>query len=264
MLDDFLIRAALGGALVAAVAGPLGCFIVWRRMAFFGDTMAHSGLLGVSLGLLAGVEPFLGVALVVVLAALALFWLERFRWLASDTVLGMLSHGSLALGLLAATSMPGVRFDLTGYLFGDVLAIGRDDLVVLGIGALVALGGLALIWRDLLAATVHEDLARAEGVDVRRARLVFALLIAILVAGAMKVVGILLVTALLIIPAAAARRLAATPEAMAAMATVTGVGAVLGGLSLSWWIDSPSGPSIVVAAIGLFALSVIGASLIRA
>ncbi|MEC9346419.1 MAG: metal ABC transporter permease [Pseudomonadota bacterium] len=263
MPDEFLIRAALGGALVAAVAGPLGCFVVWRRMAFFGDTMAHSGLLGVSLGLLAGIEPFLGVALVVVLAALALFWLERFRWLASDTVLGMLSHGSLALGLLAATSLPGIRLDLTGYLFGDILAIGRDDLLVLGIGGALALCGLAAIWRPLLALTVHADLARAEGVDVRRTRLVFALLVAVLVAGAMKVVGILLVTALLVVPAAAARRVSGTPEAMAVLASVIGVAAVLLGLGLSFWIDSPSGPSIVVAALALFAVITVAGSLVR-
>ncbi len=254
MLDDFLVRALLGGIMVALVAGPLGCFVVWRRMAYFGDTMAHSGLLGVSIGLLLAVQPIIGVAVVVVLAALALFWLERFRWLASDTALGMLAHGSLAVGLVVAATVPGLRIDLMSYLFGDILAIGKGDLLWIGIGAIVALSVLALIWRDLLAATVQSDLAKAEGVPVARVRLIFALLVALLIAAAMKIVGILLVTALLIIPAATARRLSGSPEAMAVWAGLVGCVAVTGGLGLSLWLDSPSGPSIVLAAIVAFLL----------
>lgn len=263
MLDDFLIRALLGGIMVALVAGPLGCFVVWRRMAYFGDTMAHSGLLGVSVGLLLSVQPVVGVALVVVLAALALFWLERFRWLASDTALGMLSHGSLAVGLVVASTVPGLRVDLMSYLFGDILAIGHGDLLWIAVGGAVALLVLWLIWRDLLAATVQPDLAQAEGVPVARVRLVFALLVALLIAAAMKVVGILLVTALLIVPAATARRASGSPEMMAVLAALLGSASVAGGLGLSLWIDSPSGPSIVVAAILLFLLVVAVTGLIR-
>ncbi|GJL86448.1 MAG: membrane protein [Minwuia thermotolerans] len=262
MLDDFLVRALLGGVMVALVAGPLGCFVVWRRMAYFGDTMAHSALLGVSLGLLLSVQPVIGVAVVVVIAAFALFWLERFRWLASDTALGMLAHGSLAVGLVMASTVPGLRVDLMSYLFGDILAIGRQDLVWIAAGVAVTMLTLALIWRDLLAATVQADLAKAEGVPVARVRLIFALLVALLIAAAMKIVGILLVTAMLIIPAAAARRVSGSPEVMAVVAALLGMVSVAGGLGLSLWIDSPSGPSIVLAAIVLFVLLLAGTGLV--
>lgn len=262
IMPDFVLYALVAGIGVAIVMGATGVFVVWRRMAYFGDTMAHSALLGVSLGLLLSIQPVIGVALVVVIAAFALFWLERFRWLASDTALGMLAHGSLAVGLVVASTVPGLRIDLMSYLFGDILAIGRQDLIWIAAGVAITMLALGLIWRDLLAATVQADLAKAEGVPVGRVRLIFALLVALLIAAAMKIVGILLVTALLIIPAAAARRVSGSPEVMALVAALLGAISVGGGLGLSLWIDSPSGPSIVLAAIILFVLVLAGTGLV--
>ncbi len=257
MLDDFLIRAGLAGIAVALVAGPLGCFVVWRRMAYFGDTMAHSALLGVALGFLLDVHPTLGVVVVTVAIALLLLALQDRPWLASDTLLGILSHASLSLGLVAIGLMAWLRLDLMGFLFGDILAVSAADLAWIGGGGAAVLAVLLWIWRPLLAATVHEDLARAEGVPTFRVRLVFMLLIALMIALAMKLVGVLLITALLIIPAAAARRLARTPEAMAVGAALLGAVAVVLGLTGSLHLDTPSGPSIVVAAALLFALALV-------
>jgi ABC-type Mn2+/Zn2+ transport systems, permease components len=256
-MDDFVLRALAAGCGIALMAGPLGSFVVWRRMAYFGDTLAHSALLGVALGFLLGVNPLIGVMGVCVALALALVGLQRHRALASDTLLGILSHASLSLGLVAIAFLETLRVDLISYLFGDILSVTPGDLAWIYGGGAVALGGLVLLWRRLLAVTVDEDLARVEGMPVEALRLAFMLLIALVIAAAMKIVGILLITSLLIIPAAAARRFARTPEAMAVLASIFGMVAVLGGLlaSLNW--DLPGGPSVVVAAAALFLASAV-------
>ncbi|MAE16641.1 MAG: zinc ABC transporter permease [Deltaproteobacteria bacterium] len=257
ILDDFFWRALLAGAGVALAAGPLGCFVVWRRMAYFGDTMAHSSLLGVALGFLLGIDLMLGVFAVVLVVALLLFAFQQQRQLAGDAVLGTLSHASLALGVLVISLMPWVRVDLMSYLFGDILAVTVEDLLWIYGGGVVALGVLLWIWRPLLAVTVDEALAQAEGIPAMRLQLLFMLLIAGLIALALKIVGILLVTSLLIIPATAARRYSRTPEQMAVGAALVGVVSVGLGLTTSLHFDTPSGPSIVVAAVIFFLFSVV-------
>ena len=257
ILDDFFWRSLLAGAGVALVAGPLGCFVVWRRMAYFGDTMAHSSLLGVALGFLLGIDLMLGVFAVALVVALLLFAFQRQRQLASDAVLGTLSHASLSLGMLVISLMTWVRVDLMSYLFGDILAVDVEDLLWIYGGGVVALGVLLWIWRPLLAVTVDEALAQAEGIPTLRLQLVFMLLIAGLIALAMKIVGILLITSLLIIPATAARRYSRTPEQMAMGAALVGVASVGLGLTTSLHFDTPSGPSIVVAAVLFFLCSVV-------
>lgn len=251
-MDDFILRALMGGMAVALVAGPLGAFVVWRRMAYFGDTLAHSALLGVALGFLLGISLNLTVIALCTGLAVLLVLLQRQRRLASDTLLGILAHSTLSLGLVAVAFLEGVRIDLMGYLFGDILAVSQTDLAWIFGGGLLALLLLAVLWRPLLAMTVHEDLARVEGVPVMWVSLGFMLLIAVVIAVAMKVVGILLITSLMIIPAATARRLAATPEQMAVLAGVFGALAVAGGVAGSLQWDTPTGPSIVVAAAALF------------
>jgi zinc transport system permease protein len=253
-LDDFLVRAALAGAGVALVAGPLGCFVVWRRMAYFGDTVAHAALLGVALALAfdAGVIPAVLVVALVVALAVARGTGRRY---AADTLLGVLAHGALAVGLVVLSFLPGGRGDLSAYLFGDILAVGRGDLALIWGGAGLAGLGLWLGWTRLLNSTLNEELAAAEGGDPERDRLLLTLALALLVAAALKVVGALLITAMLILPAAAARPLARTPEGMALAAAAIGAAAALGGLGLAWVADSPAGPSMVAAALGLFLVS---------
>jgi len=259
VLGDFFWRALLGGLGVALVAGPLGCFVVWRRLAYFGDTLAHSALLGIALSFLISVPLNLGVVITCVLIALALVLLSRTRTLATDTLLGILAHSALAIGLVALSFMPDVRVDLTGLLFGDLLAMTRQDLVWIYGGAAFVLTLLALLWRGLLMSTIHEELARVEGIPVERLRLALMLMFSLVIAVAMKIVGVLLITALLIIPAATARRLAHNPEHMTALAVVFGVVAVSGGLTLSWYLDTPAGPSVVVTAFLVFLMVYAGA-----
>lgn len=255
IFDDFIWRALIAGAGVAIVAGPLGCFIVWRRMAYFGDTIAHSGLLGVAGGLLLGVDLTLGIIVVAAVIAMMLFGLEGRARLASDTLLGILSHSALAIGLIAASFVVSARFDLLSYLFGDVLAVTTRDIIWIYAGGAAALAVMGVLWRPLLAASIDSDIALSEGVRVRLMKAAFMLLIAFAIAIAMKIVGILLITALMIIPAATARGFARTPEQMAVMASAIGVLAVGLGLAGSFGFDSPTGPSIVASAAVLFAVS---------
>jgi zinc transport system permease protein len=255
MLDDFFTRALVAGIGIALTVGPLGCFVVWRRMAYFGDTMAHSALLGVAFSLLLDLNMIVGVFAVAASVSLALLLLEKRQSLSTDSLLGILSHSTLALGLVIVTFMTWVRIDLNGFLFGDILAVSRSDIFFIYAGGIAVLTVMALIWRSLLATTVSPDLAAAEGMRPERARLVFMLLMALVIAISMKIVGILLITSLLIIPAAAARRFAATPETMAVIASLAGAVAVTLGLFGSLQFDTPSGPSIVVAALILFLLS---------
>ncbi|MBK1873302.1 zinc ABC transporter permease subunit ZnuB [Marinobacter sp. 1-3A] len=252
VLNDFFWRALLGGFGVALIAGPLGCFVVWRRMAYFGDTLAHSALLGIALSFLFSIPLNLGVLITSVILAMALLLFSRNKTLATDTLLGILAHSALAIGLVALSFMPEVRIDLTGLLFGDLLAMNRNDLLWIYGGAVVILTLLSVLWRGFLMSTIHEELARVEGVPVERLRLLLMLMFALVIAVAMKMVGVLLITALLIIPAATARRLANTPEQMAALAVVFGFIAVAGGLSMSWYLDTPAGPSVVVTAFTTF------------
>ena len=254
-MDDFMIRALIGGSGVAAVAGPLGAFVVWRRMAFFGGTLSHSALLGVALGFLLGINLNVGIFVVTAVVAVSLVALGRRARLSDDTLLGILAHASLALGLIVLASMEARRIDLMAYLFGDVLATTMGDIALIYGGGAVVIGVLVFLWRPLLSATVHEELAAVEGVPVTAVNFGFMMLLAVVVALAMKIVGILLVTSLIIIPAATARRFSATPEAMAVLAAVFGCLAVAGGLAGSMAFDTPSGPSIVVAAFALFLVS---------
>ena len=253
-MDEFLTRALAAGLGLALAAGPFGCFVVWRRMAYFGDTLAHSALLGVVFGMITGIEPSLGILLLALALAVVLGLSQGQKRLASDTVLGIVAHGALATGLVALSLMQSVRVNLMGWLLGDILAVGWTDVAVIWGGGALALLALWRLWPTLLAMSVDEDLAAAEGHNVARARLALMLLVALVVAGAMKVVGVLLVTALLIIPAAAARSLARTPEQMAGWAALLGMAAVISGLGGSWRFDTPSGPSVVVAAVLLFGL----------
>jgi zinc transport system permease protein len=263
MLEGFVLRALVGGVGIALVAGPLGCFVVWRRMAYFGSSIAHGALLGVALGLLFDLDLTPAVLGVSILLAGLLMLLERQRMLATDTLLGILAHAALAFGLIALAFMEGVRVDLMAYLFGDVLSIGWIDIAWIYGGGALALAALAGVWTPLLAATLNEELARAEGLPVGRARIVLMLLIALVVAISMKIVGVLLIVSLLIIPAAAARGFSRTPEAMAVLAAVFGVLAVLGGIAASMAWDWPAGPAIVAAATVIFVLSLAASAGLR-
>ena len=256
-MEEFLIRALLGGLGVAVAAGPLGCLVVWRRMAYFGATLAHSALLGVALGFVLGIHLTIGILLICFVVAVLLGVLERRQHLATDTLLGVLAHVTLAVGLVVLASMETLRVDLMGYLFGDILAIGRRDLLIIGVMTGGTLGALSWLWRDLLSMTVSEDLAAVEGVRVRRVRTGFIVLLAGVVAVGMKVVGILLVISLLIVPAAAARAHATTPEGMAIGAGVVGCLSVVIGLLGSVHWDVPTGPLIVVVAAMFFVASLV-------
>lgn len=246
-----MVRAALAGIGVALAAAPLGCFVVWRRMAFFGDATAHAAILGVALSLAFSISVFAGAMTVALLMALLINLLSG-RGYSMDTLLGVLSHSALAVGLVAVSFLSGVRIDLMAYLFGDILAVSRADLAVIWGGAALVVCLTGWRWSALLTATLNDDLARASGLRPEREKLVLTLALAVTVAVAIKVVGALLIAALLIVPSAAARPLSRTPERMALVAAGIGAGSAILGLRAAYAFDTPAGPSIVCVAAAIF------------
>ncbi len=261
MFDDFFLRALIAGILIACIAGFLGCFVVWRRMAYFGDSLAHSALPGIAVGLVASqygfsesVASMIGIIIVCSLCAIILTWLQQLRILATDTLLGIMAHSSLSLGMIAISLMNLPNVDLHSYLFGDLLTVGMHDIAWIALGGVVIFFTLHRNWQRFLLITIHEDLAKAEGIPTTRLNMLLMLLIAIAVALSIRIVGILLITSLLIIPAATARQLVTTPLQMAMTASLLAVCAMAVGLCNSLWLDIPSGASVVAVATGFFVL----------
>ena len=246
MIEPFLLRALLAAIGLGIVAAPLGCVIVWNRMAYLGETIAQASLIGVALGLALEVEPTFAVVLVALAAGGSILALGRQRILPIDSILGLMHHGALAAGVIATALVAGPAVDLLAYLFGDIFAVSSRDLVLLYGGGLLVLAATAVLWRSLVRIAVHEELAAAEGVPTRKVRAAFLLLLAVTIAAAIKIVGILLVIAFLIVPAVAARPFASTPERMALLAALVAVAGSAAGLALSWRLDTPGGPSIVL------------------
>ena len=252
MLDDFIARALVGGIALAIAAGPLGCFVVWRKMSFFGAALAHSSLLGVALGLLLGLSPEYTMVFVSIGCAWAFTMLQRQRLLHADALLGVIAHVTLALALVILPFLDNQRVDLVGYLFGDIIAISKNDLFFIGALAIMVLVVTARYWSDLLAITLDEDLAAVEGVAVTRVHLTFVTLLAVVIALGIKIVGMLLIISMLVIPAAASRWLARTPEQMVFLAILFGVLSTVGGLKASLRWDVPTGAAIVLVSAFIF------------
>ncbi len=250
---ELFMPALLAGLGIAVMTAPMGCFVVWRRMAYFGDSLSHSALLGVALGLVAGWSAQLGIVFICSLFAILLLWLQRKRVLSNDTLLGILAHAALSIGIVAIALLE-VRMNLHDYLFGNILTVTTIDIYWIFLGGSVVLFFLMFFWSDLVLATIHEDLAVAENIPAFFLQVLLMFLMTIIVAGSIRSVGILLLSALLIIPAASARQLARSPESMALMATVLAVLAVVFGLWASIELDIPSGPSIVLVSTALFVL----------
>ena len=261
-LEPFLINAILAGVAVAVITGVMGCFVVWRRMAYFGDSLAHSGLLGVALGFALGIAVNVGIILICSVFALLLLWLQHKEVLATDTLLGILAHSALALGMVTISVM-GRRIDLHSILFGDILTVTRLELWWIYIGGAIVIIMLLMNWSSLVLMTLQEDLAQAEGINVFLYNLLLMFLMTLVVAVSIRSIGILLVSSLLIIPAATARQITVSPEGMAVLSSLLGVTSVAFGIYFSFAFDTPSGPSIVVAAASLFIFVTIYCQTIR-
>lgn len=254
MIESFILHACAAGIGISMMAGPIGSMMVWRRMAFFGDALSHSALLGVALSLLINIHTGIGIVAATVFFSFMLALSQKQRSYSSDTILGILAHGTLAVGLVII-SLAGIRVDLYSFLFGDILSVTQDELITIFAVATLYLLILKSLWKSLLLTTINSDLAQAEGVNTQRVHTYFIILVALLVALSVKIVGVLLVTSLLIIPAATARIFSSTPERMAFLASCIGITSVLIGVFASMHWDIPTGPAIVVAATLLFSVS---------
>ncbi len=261
MLEPFFLRALVASLGLAVIAAPLGCFVVWQRLAYFGETVAQAGLIGVALGLALQMDITWGVLVVALAVAALLVWFSRQKLVGMDSVLGVLHHAALAAGVIAVSMIKGAPVDLSGFLFGDVYAVTWTDVATIFIGGVVVLGLVVWMWQPLLRLSVHEDLAAAEGVNRELVRTLFIVLLAVVIAVAMKIVGILLVMAFLVVPAVAARPLSRTPERMVILTALIAIASVCAGLWLSAVADTPGGPSIVLVMSLLAGLSLSWAAL---
>ena len=257
MFDDFFIRALIAGIGIAIVVGPLGCFVVWRRLSYFGDTLSHSALLGVTLAYSFSVNISLSVFVVSAVVALLLINLQKRTKLAGDSLLGLLAHSTLAIGLVLIGFLSYIRFDLMGLLFGDILAVTIEDIALVWVGGFVILGILYFIWKSLFSATVNYDLSAAEGMKPEVSNFIFTLLLAGVIAISIKMIGALLITGLLLIPAATARNISNSPNQMVLLATLVGIISVIAGLFTSLELNTSSGPTIIVVALILFIISLV-------
>ena len=257
MFDDFIIRAFVAGIGLALITGPLGCFIIWRRLSYFGDTIAHSALLGVVIAYAMNFNLIIAVFAVSCFIALSLLFLQKRTNLPDDALLGLLAHSVLAIGLVLLGILSFIRIDLMGLLFGDILSVNLNDVLFVWIGGSIVMIVLIIIWRPLFAATVNLELAKAEGLNPDLANGIFTILIASVIAISIKIVGILLITGLLIIPAAASRNLSSTPIQMAIISSVIGLVSVVLGLQTSMIWNSPTGPTILAIALGVFTLTLL-------
>ena len=252
---ELLLPSLLAGLSLTCLTGPLGTFVVWRRMSYFGDTLSHAALLGVAFGFLLNINLFYAIILVTLILAIGLLWLESQKQLPVDTLLGILAHSALSLGLVVISLMNNIRIDLMGYLFGDLLSITMFDVYQIVICVVTI--GLLLIWRwnHFLFITVSEELAFSHGINVPLTKFILTILLALTIGIAMKFVGALIITALLIIPAATAKYFAKNPESMAIIAILIGMFSIIGGILFSLVYDTPTGPSVVLSNTCLFFIS---------
>ena len=257
MFDDFFVRALIAGIGIAIIAGPIGCFVVWRRLAYYGDTLAHSGLLGVTLGFILGINMSLSVFIISTTIAFLLLLLQKKTKLTGDALLGLLAHSSLAIGLVIIAIASSIRIDLMGLLFGDILSVSNNDIILIWGGGILILIVLFFIWKSLFAATVNYDLAKAEGMNPDTSNYIFTILIAGVIAISIKMIGVLLITGLLLIPPAMSRNFSLSPKEMVVFSIIGGVISVIFGLFGSLEFNTPSGPSIIAAALFLFILSLL-------
>ncbi len=256
-MDEFIVRAVVGGLGVAVICGPLGCLMVWQRMVYFGAALSHGALLGVVLGLFFALDLYFSILAVCIALSFLLLYMDRFKNLTTDTSLGILAHATLALGIVVLSMIPAVRMDLMAYLFGDILSVSWRDVFWIYMGGIVVIGLLGTIWRSLLSLIIQPDLALIDGVREKRTRLTFLVVLSFVVAVSMQVVGVLLIVSMLIIPAACARRFSNSPEQMACLASLFGCLSIVLGLAAALFFNSSAGPSIVVAATILFILSML-------
>ena len=255
MFDDFFVRSLIAGIGIAIVTGPIGCFVVWRRLAYFGDTLAHSGMLGVTLGFVLSINMSVSVFLISLIVAFLLLFLQKRTKLTGDALLGLLAHSSLAIGLVIVAILTSIRIDLLGLLFGDILSVTINDIILIWGGGSIILLILFFIWRPLFAATIDYDLAKAERMNPDISNYIFTILIAGIIAMSIKMIGVLLITGLLLIPPAMSRNFSVSPREMVLFSIIGGVLSVIIGLFGSLEFNTPSGPSIIVVSLLLFIFS---------
>ena len=246
----------VAGVLLTLVTGPLGSFIVWRRMSAFGDTLCHASLLGLAIGIALNVNPFYTVLCLLLLISSVIIFLEHISCFSLDTILGIITYSTLSLGMIIVSFMSeNTKISITNYFFGDLLKITFSDLIIIILLIIVVLFILIWNWKRMLFLTINSELAYVDGINITKIRLIFILITALTIAVSIKFIGSLVIAALLVIPAATAQKFAMSPENMAYIAILISILGVTSGMILSYFLNIPSNPSIVLFLSFLFLLS---------
>ena len=244
----------LAAALLAMIASPLGVFVVWQKQSYFGATIAHAAILGVSFALILNTPLTLTTVILSMLIGSGIFYLSRHTNLSNDTLLGILAHSTLALGMVMIAFQENGQIDVMALLFGDLLTINQTDTILLMMCLTLTFVFFNCYWRDMLNITFNRELAQVEGTPVAKVQLMFVLLLSFMIALTMKMVGVLLITSLLIIPAASAHRLSKTPQQMLFWTFLISLLAVILGIIASIQYDIPTGASIVLVSSLIFVM----------
>jgi manganese/iron transport system permease protein len=254
---SFFLRALIASTLVGAACAIVGTYVVLRGVAFIGDAIAHAGFPGIVVAYLLGWPLYIGAMIAAVGTALAIGVVTRRAGIRQDTAIGVLFAGTFALGVFLFSGISGYVADLFSFLFGNVLAIGPGDLVALVILGFAVILVVALLWKELLYATFDPLGAAASGIKVERLELLFLTLVAVTIVVSLQAVGIILVVAMLVTPAATAQQLAVRFTRLMLLAAAIGISSAVVGLYISYWLDVASGATIVLVQTTLFVLAVV-------
>ncbi len=253
----FMQRAFLAAALAATVCAVVGTFVVLKGLAFMGDAVAHSSLLGIAAAYLIGGSIFWGAFAWAVPASVAITFISRHARIRLDTSVGIIYAGGFALGIIVASQASNYTSDLFSFLFGNVLGVSWSEVILIGVVAGVVLSLVGLFYKELLFTSYDATMAAASGIPVRLMQYLLPVLVGVTTVAALKTVGIVLVLALLVTPPATAGLLARRLPSIMAVSVVVSLASVVAGLYLSYHLDLPSGPSIVMVATGLFVLALV-------
>ena len=255
MIDEFIINAIFCGIGIALISGLMGCFVVWKKMAYFGDSLGHSAVFGVGIGILLGANQDLAIIFTVISFAILFTYLQNKDFFSSDVILGILAHGALSIGIILLSISNNANFNLHALLFGDILAASEKQIYIIFVAAALIYCLIGYNWQALILNTISRDLAKSQNISNFKMDLLLTTIMALVVAISIKIIGALLITSMLIIPPSSAKRLVNNPKSMAVISTLIALLAVICGIALSYYFDIPSGPAIIMISFIIFILT---------
>ena len=251
-MDNFILLAIISGIGIAFITGLLGCFVVWKKMAYFGESLGHSAVLGIGIGLLLGIGDNIAVLLVIITFSLIVTYLQNKEAFSNDLILAVLAHGLLSIGIILISINPDPNFNLHSFLFGDILTVSLNEIFLIFLSAIFIYLIILTNWKALLITIISKDLAKSQNINNFKIELLFTFTMALAVAISIKIIGALLITSMLIIPSSCAKQLVNNPKNMVIISIIISILSILIGILCSYYFDIPSGPAIILTSFSAF------------